>query len=82
LEHPTTTARCTLTAMTTSDSMISSSSSSTTWSPLLENLQADQRIFPTDMLDQHQKAIRRTIFGIGTILIGVILSAIVNLVSF
>ena len=48
-------------------------------STLLENVKPDTRHFPTDMLEQHQRAVRNTIkciFGIGALILLAILRAL------
>lgn len=65
-------ARCTLTAMTTpaTKGTISATSTSTpSWAPLLESVQADRRMFPADMLEQHYAAVTGVLYKIGALLV-------------
>jgi putative NADH-flavin reductase len=56
-------ARSTLTAMTTTEGGEDS------YAPLLATVQADRRVFPTDMLEQHHAAVKKALVGLGTVTI-------------
>lgn len=69
-------ARCTLTAMTTSED---NPEAATSWAPLLSHVQGDRRVFPTDMLEQHFAAVRSALYKIGAataVLVAVAIKAI------
>ena len=76
-------ARCTLTAMTADPTQEKSdaaaAASTRTWAPLLATVQADRRIFPADMLEQHFAAVRSVLYKIGgvvTVLLAVAIKAL------
>jgi nucleoside-diphosphate-sugar epimerase len=58
-------ARTTLTAMTTSPSDADTSAPIKSYASLLEKVKPDRRTFPSDMLRQHQAAVRKAIVGLG-----------------
>jgi uncharacterized protein YbjT (DUF2867 family) len=65
LEYPNT-ARCTLTAMTGEND--GDAEVATSWKPMLAQVQADRRQFPSDMLDQHYAAVKKVLYTLGGIL--------------
>ena len=62
-------ARATLTAMTTETG--EGASTTTSWEPLLAKVQPDTRVFPSDMLEQHYAAVRKTLWGMGAVVLAV-----------
>ena len=70
-------ARCTLTAMT--DPTRENNNAATTWAPLLAKVEADRRIFPSDMLEQHFAAVRSVLYkmgGVVTVFVAVAIKAL------
>jgi len=74
-------ARSTLTVMTEprQGEAEQPSTQKSSFATLLQTVQADRRTFPTDMLQQHQQAVRKTLAGLGVVSV-LFLSVVVRFV--